>query len=220
MNRLLKTFTVTLTLLLQSAAWAETRQADIFYQEAVRLSGSANLQKVFELYTKAAELGHASAQYNIAMMYSNGESVFIDYQQAAYWFRRSAALDFAPAQYRLGEMYYFGTGGLDRDLSRAVSWLQKAAQQGDADAQMDLAMLIGSGDGLAHDVQLAEDWMRKAERGLNDSATLYLTLLQASPNGKFTADQQQQYWGQQRDFWIRDAATLGVREAQEHLRSE
>jgi len=204
-------------LLAHSPAFGGTAQADLFYQDAVRQTGSANLQQVFELYTRAAELGHSAAQYNIAMMYSNGESVFVDYQQAAYWFLLSAAQNFPPAQYRLGEMYYFGTGGVGKNLEKAVKLFQEAAQQGDADAQMNLAMLLGSGEGVTLDAQQAEQWMRKAELGLNDSATEYLALLQASSDGRFTTEQQQHYWDQQRDFWIREAATLGVKEAQEAM---
>ncbi len=201
-----------------STAWAASRQAEVYYQEAVRQSGTADLQRVFALYAKAAELGHASAQYNIAMMYANGESVFVDYQQAAYWFGLSARQNFTPAQFRLGEMYYFGNGGLERNLDKAVELLQKAAKGGDADAQMDLAMLIGSGEGIEHSKEQAEFWLLKADHGLNDAAPHYLQLLRDSADGNFSPEQQQEYWDQQRDFWIRKAATLGVREAQEALR--
>jgi len=209
-----------LMLSLEPSAWAASRQAEVYYQEAVRQSGTADLQRVFTLYTKAAELGHASAQYNIAMMYANGESVFVDYQQAAYWFGLSAEQGFTPAQFRLAEMYYFGNGGLERNLSKAVDLLQKAAKSGDADAQMDLAMLVGSGEGIEHNREQAEYWLLKADHGLNDSAAGYLQLLRASPDGRFSAEQQSDYWLQQRDFWVRKAATLGVREAQEALRAD
>ena len=49
------------------------------------------------------------------MMYANGEAVNVDYQQSVYWFRKSADQRFAPAQLRLGELHYFGMGGLPAD---------------------------------------------------------------------------------------------------------
>ena len=55
-------------------------QADTYYKDAIKLHGAAKLEKIFELYARSAELGHPIAQYNLAMMYSNGESVYVDYQ--------------------------------------------------------------------------------------------------------------------------------------------
>ncbi len=120
------------------------RQADQLYEEAIRLHGSAKLEEVFSLYTRAAELGNAAAQYNIAMMYANGEAVNVDYQQAVYWFRKSASQQFAPAQYRLGELYFFGMGGLPEDTKTAGRLFKAAAEQGDPDAQVNLALLLGT----------------------------------------------------------------------------
>ena len=50
-------------------------KADMYYRTAIQLQSTGNLEEVFELYARSAELGNAIAQYNLAMMYSNGESV-------------------------------------------------------------------------------------------------------------------------------------------------
>ena len=187
-----------------------TRKADFYYRSAIELLGTANLEEVFELYARSAELGNAIAQYNLAMMYSNGESVYVDYQQAAYWFYKSAEQAFPPAQYRLGEMYYFEKGGLTRGLEKAVDLFKKAAKQNDADAQMNLAMLSGTGEGLPRDTDKALAWMKQAYKGGLESALDYQKMLMTSEDGQFTADQQERYW-------IEKAAELGIREAQEAL---
>lgn len=147
--------------------------ADRYYESAIQLNGAASLEKVFELYARSAELGNPIAQYNIAMMYSNGESVYVDYQQAAYWFTKSAQQDFPAAQYRLGEMYYFGIGGLPRDQAKAVALFQAAAQQGDPDAQLNLAMIEGSGaDGKFTSEQQRAHWDKQKEFWIERAAKL------------------------------------------------
>ena len=200
-----------LCLIVFASAGFATEKADIYYNNAIKLHGAANLDRVFELYARSAELGHAIAQYNLAMMYSNGESVYVDYQQAVYWFRKSAKQEFAPAQYRLGELYYFEKGGLPRDLDKAVVLFEKSAQQDDPDAQMNLAMLCGTGEGVPLDADKALLWMHRAREGGLESAHDYHNMLLASEDGKFTAEQQHRYW-------IEKAAELGIREAQEELR--
>ena len=183
----------------------------MYYKSAIQLHGAANLDKVFELYARSAEMGHPVAQYNLAMMYSNGESVYVDYQQAVYWFKKSAQQAFAAAQYRLGEMYYFAKGGLPRDLEKAVVLFQKAAKQDDPDALMNLAMLSATGEGLPLDTDKALFRMKQAREGGNESAYHYYKMLMASEEGTFTVAQQKRYW-------IEKAAELGIREAREELK--
>ena len=47
--------------------------------------------KAFELYQKAAEQGHAEAQYSLGYMYANGESVVKDNDKAVLWYGKAAA---------------------------------------------------------------------------------------------------------------------------------
>lgn len=185
-------------------------KADDYYRTAIQLHGIANQEKLFALYARSAELGNAVAQYNIAMMYSNGESVWVDYQQAVYWFKKSAEQKFSPAQYRLGEMYYFAKGGLSKDLNKAISLFKKAAKQYDADAQMNLAMLNGTGEGMPLDTEKALYWIKLAGSGGYESADRYRDILLASADGKFSQEQQEYYW-------ITKAAELGISEARETL---
>jgi TPR repeat protein len=181
---------------LYATAGIASELADIHYESAIRLERSADLHEVFEQYARAAELGHPIAQYNLAMMYSNGESVNVDYQQSVYWFNKSADQGFPPAQHRLGEMYYFGRGGVSRDISRAVSLFLLAAKQNDPDAQMNLAMLYGTGEGVPADTYEAFRWLEKANALGDESATAYQRMLSASDNGKFTVEQHNTFWAE------------------------
>ncbi|HGJ9472111.1 TPA: tetratricopeptide repeat protein [Neisseria gonorrhoeae] len=79
---------------------------------------------------QAAEQGNAAAQFNLGVMYENGQGVRQDYVQAVQWYRKASEQGDAKAQYNLGLMYYDGRG-VRQDLALAQQWLGKACQNGD-----------------------------------------------------------------------------------------
>jgi TPR repeat protein len=66
-----------------------------------------------------AEQGHANAQFNLGLMYSNGEGVPEDDAEAVKWSRKAAEQGHANAQLNLGYMYSIGTG-VPEDDAEAV----------------------------------------------------------------------------------------------------
>ena len=77
-------------------------------------------------YTKAAKAGDARAQYNLGVMYDNGQGVTQDYQQAVRWYTKAAEAGIPRAQYNLGVMYDNGQG-VKQDYRQAHKWLNLAA---------------------------------------------------------------------------------------------
>ncbi|MBK8568743.1 MAG: sel1 repeat family protein [Nitrosomonadales bacterium] len=73
------------------------------------------------------------AQYTLGIMYSNGQGVIQDDQQAAFWYHKAAEQGHAEAQFNLGLMYHNGQG-VTQDDQQAASWYRKAGQQGDTRA--------------------------------------------------------------------------------------
>ncbi|MDB4748903.1 sel1 repeat family protein, partial [Akkermansiaceae bacterium] len=57
-----------------------------------------------------AEAGDADAQYNMGMMYDNGDEVPQDKDEAMKWMRKAAEKGNAKAQFRLSKMYAKGQG--------------------------------------------------------------------------------------------------------------
>ena len=55
-------------------------------------------------YEKATAQGHAEAQYNLGVMYKNGQGVRQDYVEARKWYEKAAAQGHAGAQTNLGIM--------------------------------------------------------------------------------------------------------------------
>jgi len=66
----------------------------------------------------------------------------------------------AAAQYLLGEMYDYGSGGVDQDDDEAALWYRKAAEQGYARAQMGLGDVYSRSE--SPDFTQAAVWYRKA----------------------------------------------------------
>ena len=93
MKTLLKKMMVALLALgIGQAAWAD----DVSY---------------FKEMLQAAEQGNATAQYNLGVMYTNGqEGVRQDYAQAVHWYRKAAEQGDVDAQVNLGWLYDNGQG--------------------------------------------------------------------------------------------------------------
>ena len=87
--------------------------------------------------TAAAEKGEVWAQYNLGILYENGEGVPENDATAVKWYRKAAEQGIANAQYNLDVMYHSGRG-VPEDDATAVKWYTKAAEQGDANAQSNL----------------------------------------------------------------------------------
>ncbi|TSE23937.1 tetratricopeptide repeat protein [Tepidimonas aquatica] len=101
-----------------------------------------------------ARQGHASAQYNLGVMYDQGRGVPQDYAEAVKWYRQAAAQGHAKAQSNLGLMYAKGRG-VPQDYAEAVKWYRQAAAQGLAAAQYNLGVMYDEGWGVPQDKVLA-----------------------------------------------------------------
>jgi TPR repeat protein len=61
-----------------------------------------NFAEALKWYRRAAAKGNASAQFNLGIMYANGEGVPKDEAKAVEWYQKSAAQGDADAQCFLG----------------------------------------------------------------------------------------------------------------------
>lgn len=114
-----------------------------------------------EWYQVAAEYGYANAQFNLALLYENGEGVPKDIGKAIEWYQKAAKQGYPEAQNNLALMYNDGKG-VPQDFKKAVEWYQKAAKQGEANAQNNLALMYYTGEGIPKDQVLAYAWANLA----------------------------------------------------------
>lgn len=122
----LRKFAGVLVLAASVAGFGAPVLADRF-SDAVDALQRRDYEAAMRLFMPLAERGNASAQFNVGVMYANGEGVARDVAQAANWYKKAADQGEARAQFNLGYMYFSGQG-LPKDSVKAYLWLDLAAQ--------------------------------------------------------------------------------------------
>ena len=112
-------------------------------------------------YHKAAEQGHAQAQYNLGKMYEDGRGVQQNSKKAIEWYQKAADRGLHGALYTLGKMYEDGRG-VQQNSRKAIEWYQKAADRGLHGALYTLGRMYEEGSGVEQDSRKAIEWYRKA----------------------------------------------------------
>ena len=113
----------------------------------------------------AADQGHLEAQYNLGLRYARGEGVLQDQVEAARWYRLAAEQGHTVAKALLESSDATGVPAVARRY-------QRAAEQGDASAQLNLGDMYAGGVGVPQDDTEAVKWYRlAAEQG--DAGTQY-----------------------------------------------
>ena len=126
--------------------------------------------------------GYGAAQFNLAMLYHNGQGVTKNYQEAARLYRLAAGNGNARAQFNLGTMYQIGQG-VPQDYKEAARLIRQAADQKMAVAQFALGGLYFSGHGVAQDYTEAVKWYRLAADQRTPIALIALSGMYANGQG-------------------------------------
>ena len=139
------------------------------YSSAVRRIESDDLGGVNDL-KRAANLGHAPAQFYLAKLYeTGGAGLKKDLTEARRWTERAAQNGDVAAMHNLGLYYYEGEAG-EQDPAKAAHWFQQAANQGVKDSQYNLAMLYAKGYGVTKNPADAYKWYLIASAGGDEGA--------------------------------------------------
>jgi len=85
----------------------------------------------------AADRGDVEAQVKLGLSYLSGDGGYLDYNEAAKWFKLAAIQGNAQAQEHLGSMYAEGLGVM-RNKIRAAALLILSAESGRASASLAL----------------------------------------------------------------------------------
>ncbi len=94
-----------------------------------------NFEGAADCYLKAADQGHALAQFNLGIMYGKGQGVSRNEALSVMWMTRAAKLGDAGAQYNLGMKRHRTSLGELPEIAfesriEAYKWLRLAAAQG------------------------------------------------------------------------------------------
>ena len=113
----------------QSTAWADTLEQQ--FQQGLTAYEQSNYQTAFKLWLPLAEQGDANVQFNLGVMYAEGQGVKQDDFEAVKWYRQAAEQGYANAQAILGFSYLLGQSGVQVNKSLAKEWFGKACDNGD-----------------------------------------------------------------------------------------
>ena len=169
--------------------------------------GSQEIEKQHMRLRRIADEGSVHAQRMLANSYFDGFMWVDDKNQLGVKYGRMAAEAGDPwGMWVLGRAYDEGKG-IPQDTKRAVEWLSKGADLGNAGCQMRLGYLAMVGKGLPKDLAVGLDWMRKAARQEWLPAVTYLA--ETLEEGRFGVERD----SEEALEWYRIAARLGDREA-------
>src|SRR5262249_40639819 len=90
---------------------------------------SGDYATALRLFQQSADKGSAIAQFNIGIMYANGQGVAQNYAEAVKWYGLAANQGFADAQYNLGLLYTNGQGVREKYVL-AYKWVSLSAGGG------------------------------------------------------------------------------------------
>ena len=117
----------------------------------------------------------------------------IDATDISYWKARAEKGD-AVAQCIVGEAYALGNFGLTKDLSEAVKWFRKAAEQGDPECEYNLGACYVNGQGVAKDEAEAVKWYSKAAEQNHAGAQYNLGVRYHNGEGVAKDDEEALKW--------------------------
>ena len=127
------------------------------FQEGVEAYEEGNYATAFAKFDLLAEGGNPRAQFNLGLLYDNGEGVKKDAKKAFDLWLMAAKNGHIGAQYNLGLKYIEGDG-VPQNNAEAAKWFDLAARSGNALAQFNLALLYVKGEGVRQDYTRAYMW--------------------------------------------------------------
>jgi len=122
-----------------------TSVAEIFLEGSIAWERGRSRDAI-RLFRRAAILGDAGAQFNLAHFYYSGESVRRNLRKSLYWYKQAwrAGSDTAACS-NIAQIY--AESGKRR---LAIAWWRKAISFGDGDAALELAKFFMANSNRAH----------------------------------------------------------------------
>lgn len=124
-----------------------------------------NFSKTYRYFTRASQMGHVKAKYNLGIFYSSRRTPFFDLKQAYSIFHQLASQGHPGAQNRVGMFLLYGMSKITgKDYIEAVKWFEKSSMQGYELANCNLAFMYASGKGVWQNLGRAHAFAKKGKR--------------------------------------------------------
>jgi len=129
-------------------------------EKAIEAYDFKEYQEAVQWLRPWAEKGQVEAQYRLGTLYENGQGVAKNLEEAKKWYRNAAAQGHVRARRRLEALE--GKSTRDGTETVALKWYLDLAEQGDADAQYNLAFMYETGFSVPKDNGKAARWYEPA----------------------------------------------------------
>lgn len=130
----------------------------------------------FEWCMKAAQQGDAEANYCVGLNYLNGDGVEANPKMAQHWLRVAARQNYSDAQLDLARSLF--RENTKSSCEEGLTWLRRAANLKNAEAQLGLGMMLSTGAyGAPMNVEDARYWYQQALENGEQKAQWYLERL-------------------------------------------
>ncbi len=136
------------------------RLGRFYHVESSRQDDSA----AFKWMLRAAEMGHASSEFNTGALCFSGRGTATNYAKAMEWFANAAEKGHARAQLNVANNLLEGIR-VKTNHNEAAKWYRRAAIQGEARAQQNLSAMLAFGTGVPEDLSEAYKWIFLAAEG-------------------------------------------------------
>ncbi len=113
-------------------------------------------------YQKAIDNGSTDAMVNLGWMYEQGKIVAKNEAEALKLYQKAATANNKSGQRSIGRAYSSGLLGLKQDGEQAMSWYQKAIDNGSTEAMVDLGSMYADGNVVAKNEAEALKLFKKA----------------------------------------------------------
>jgi TPR repeat protein len=115
-------------------------------------------KEAIQWYLTSAKLGFVHAQTHLGNIYRDGRIVKKSNKKALKWFTAAALQKDNDALFSLGRMHELGTSATPKSFKQALKLYKKAAKQGHAASQYNLAAMYSRGDGVIANNKIAEKY--------------------------------------------------------------
>ena len=155
-----------------------------FYLLKQAWANEVDKEAILHWLNKAAQMGNTIAMYNLSVLKMNELGVYKDFEDktdAFMWAKRGAEMDDFACQHLLGRYYYYGKG-TEINMTEALKWFRKAADNGSTGASY-MAGKLYADKSVGNDMKKAVECFEKATNILE----AYQSLIECykSGNGVF-----------------------------------
>lgn len=105
--------------------------------------------------------GNRDAQYELAMLYEQGNCVPKRVDEAFKYYKMAADQGHIHALLQVGFLYEYGPG-VDKDIKQAFKYYKLAAKKGEINGQRNVGLCYEEGAGVARNLKKAAEWYQQA----------------------------------------------------------